>query len=144
MWYMCIYVHGCMYPYREQRTTCNRRKVITHIPSFLNVPGILCGVHLLRILQLIELDELIRDRSLDKDLIDIAHQLRGKIDLHQSASERYARRGEEIYLHCRGRGFRDDIVLAPLVAHSISAGLYPRRGFDVSHPITCSDASLVG
>lgn len=47
------------------------------------------------------------------------------------------------YLHRRGSDFRDDVLLAPLVTHSISAGLYPCRGFDVSHPITYSDAWLV-
>lgn len=47
------------------------------------------------------------------------------------------------YLHRRGSDFRDDVLLAPLVTHSISAGLYPCRSFDVAHPITYSDAWLV-
>lgn len=80
-----------MYHIQRKATISNSRKVIIYAPSLSNVPAILRGVGLLRVLKLllarIELDELVRDRPLDKDLVDIACQLRGEVDLEQSVGQ---------------------------------------------------------
>lgn len=62
-----------MYHTERKATISNSRKVIILVPSLSNI---LRGVGLLRVLKLllarIELDELVRDRPLDEDLVDIA------------------------------------------------------------------------
>lgn len=80
-----------MYHIERKATISNSHKVIIYASSLSNVPGILRGVGLLRVLKLllarIELDELVRDRPLDEDLVDIACQLRGEVDLKQSVGQ---------------------------------------------------------
>lgn len=85
-----------------------------------------------------------RDRPLDEDLVDIACQLRGEIDLQQSALQGDQERDSNIYLLSGSGGFRYDVLFAPFVAYCLPAGLYPCRGFDVAHSVTCMDALSVG